>query len=139
MTQKEFVDFVGELREADLKLLNGSLLKCRDDIFRDYKFQGSEDYPFGNGHFYLMPNFESCEELEVLNVNNAHIGSSFALQSAFGGPFFDLLFGIDQTNVFHGSFSLKPRFHLRNGEIVKPSSRLRYMYSELKKRYGARG
>lgn len=134
LEHSRFTALINDLKLMGFDFVSGDIKETRRDITRDYTFTSEEDYPYGNGYFFLFPQFVDCEKMEILDLGvNKKKKQAFAAQRAFGGPYLELYFRVSpETRVVDGELRLRPKFDLRDYSVIGPHDELKEVFDKMR-------
>lgn len=132
--RSRFTALVNDLKLMGFDLVSGDIKETRRDITRDYTFTSEKDYPYGNGYFFLFPQFVDCEKMEILDLGVTKKNKrAFAVQRAFGGPYLELNFKVSpDTGIVDGELRLRPKFDLRDYSTIGPHDELKEVFDKMR-------
>lgn len=132
LEQSRFTALVNDLKLMGFDFVSGDIKETRSDITRDYTFTSEEDYPYGNGYFFLFPQFVHCERMKILDFCDSDKKPFFAVQRSFGGPYLELNFSVSpEARIVDGELRLRPKFVLRDYSTVGPHDELREVFDKM--------
>jgi hypothetical protein len=129
LEHSRFTALVNDLKLMGFDLVSGDIKETTRDITRDYTFTSEKDYPYGNGYFFLFPQFVDCEKMKILDFVDSDKKQFFAVQRSFGGPYLELNFRVSpETRIVDGELRLRPKFDLRDYSTIGPNDELKEVF-----------